>query len=141
MKTCDRFATLVERIPFSAQQREGMHEEVGPLTLPKSIALQRTERLVFLVALSLTLFAWLFHSFVALLNGLERPLALIGFATWRALPIRRVFQFFPRLSFPKIFLKERIQAGICLLLIKCAPFEPCIFGEPQVKYNRGYASL
>jgi DinB superfamily len=32
-QACERFATLVERIPISALQREGVHEEVGPMTL------------------------------------------------------------------------------------------------------------
>ena len=34
---CERFATLVERIPTSALQREGVHEEVGPMTLRQCI--------------------------------------------------------------------------------------------------------
>src|SRR6266487_3363021 len=33
----ERFATLVERIPISALGREGMHEEVGPMTLRQCI--------------------------------------------------------------------------------------------------------
>ena len=36
-QVCERFATLVERIPTSALQREGMHEEVGPITLRQCI--------------------------------------------------------------------------------------------------------
>ncbi len=32
-QACERFAALVERIPLSALQREGVHEEVGPMTL------------------------------------------------------------------------------------------------------------
>ena len=36
-QACERFATLVERIPTSALQREGMHEEVGPITLRQCI--------------------------------------------------------------------------------------------------------
>jgi hypothetical protein len=38
-KACERFATLVERIPISALQREGVHEEVGPMTLRRCIEL------------------------------------------------------------------------------------------------------
>jgi len=34
---CERFATLVERIPVSALQREGVHGEVGPMTLRQCI--------------------------------------------------------------------------------------------------------
>jgi DinB superfamily len=34
---CERFATLVERLPISALQREGVHEEVGPMTLRRCI--------------------------------------------------------------------------------------------------------
>jgi hypothetical protein len=106
-KACEHFAILVERIPISAQQQEGMHKEGGSLTLPKSIALQRTERIVFLVAHQFTLFfTQLFHPFIALFNGLERPLALIGFATWRALPIRKSISVFSRLPFPKKSLKS-----------------------------------
>ena len=33
----ERFAALVERIPLSALQREGVHEEVGPMTLHQCI--------------------------------------------------------------------------------------------------------
>jgi len=36
-QACERFATLVERIPISALQREGVHEEVGPMTLRRCI--------------------------------------------------------------------------------------------------------
>ena len=36
-RACERFATLVERIPTSALQREGVHEEVGPMTLRQCI--------------------------------------------------------------------------------------------------------
>ena len=36
-QACERFATLVERIPTSALQREGVHEEVGPITLRQCI--------------------------------------------------------------------------------------------------------
>ena len=36
-QACERFATLVERIPISALQREGVHEEVGPITLRRCI--------------------------------------------------------------------------------------------------------
>ena len=35
---CERFATLVERIPTSALQREGVHEEFGPVTLRQCLA-------------------------------------------------------------------------------------------------------
>ena len=34
---CERFATLVERMPTSALQREGVHEEFGPMTLRQCI--------------------------------------------------------------------------------------------------------
>ena len=34
---CERFAALVECIPTSALQREGVHEEVGPMTLRRCI--------------------------------------------------------------------------------------------------------
>ena len=36
-QACERFATLVESIPISALQREGVHEEVGPMTLRQCI--------------------------------------------------------------------------------------------------------
>ncbi len=36
-QACERFATLVERIPISALQREGVHEEFGPMTLRRCI--------------------------------------------------------------------------------------------------------
>jgi len=36
-QACERFAALVERIPTSALQREGVHEEVGPMTLRQCI--------------------------------------------------------------------------------------------------------
>jgi len=36
-QACERFATLVERIPLSALQREGVHEEFGPMTLRQCI--------------------------------------------------------------------------------------------------------
>ena len=36
-QACERFAVLVERIPTSALQREGVHEEVGPMTLRQCI--------------------------------------------------------------------------------------------------------
>jgi len=36
-QACERFATLVESIPTSALQREGVHEEVGPMTLRQCI--------------------------------------------------------------------------------------------------------
>ncbi len=38
-QACERFATLVERIPLSALPREGVHEEVGPITLRRCIEL------------------------------------------------------------------------------------------------------
>jgi len=38
-QACERFAILVERVPISALQREGVHEEVGPVTLRKCIEL------------------------------------------------------------------------------------------------------
>ena len=38
-QACERFATLVEHIPSSALQREGVHEEVGPMTLRRCIEL------------------------------------------------------------------------------------------------------
>ena len=36
-QACERFATIVERVPTSALQREGVHEEVGPMTLRRCI--------------------------------------------------------------------------------------------------------
>ena len=36
-QACERFAALVERIPTSALQREGTHEEFGPITLHQCI--------------------------------------------------------------------------------------------------------
>jgi hypothetical protein len=36
-QACERFASLVERIPTSALGREGMHEEVGSMTLRQCI--------------------------------------------------------------------------------------------------------
>ncbi len=36
-QACERFATLVESIPTSVLQREGVHEEVGPMTLRRCI--------------------------------------------------------------------------------------------------------
>src|SRR5260370_937663 len=38
-QACERFATLVERIPISALQREGVHHEHGPITLRRCIEL------------------------------------------------------------------------------------------------------
>jgi hypothetical protein len=38
-QACERFATLVERTPISALQREGVHEEVGQMTLRRCIEL------------------------------------------------------------------------------------------------------
>jgi hypothetical protein len=34
---CERYATLVESVPVSALQREGMHEEFGPMTIRQCI--------------------------------------------------------------------------------------------------------
>ena len=34
---CERYASLVERVPTSALQREGMHEEFGPMTIQQCI--------------------------------------------------------------------------------------------------------
>jgi hypothetical protein len=34
---CERFASLIERIPASALEREGVHEEFGPMTLRQCI--------------------------------------------------------------------------------------------------------
>jgi hypothetical protein len=36
-QACEHFAILVERIPISALQREGVHEEFGPMTLRQCI--------------------------------------------------------------------------------------------------------
>jgi hypothetical protein len=36
-QACERFATLVEHIPTSALQREGVHTEFGPITLRECI--------------------------------------------------------------------------------------------------------
>ena len=36
-QACERFATLIERIPTFALQREGVHAEVGPMTLRQCI--------------------------------------------------------------------------------------------------------
>ena len=36
-QACERFATLVKHIPISALQREGVHEEIGPMTLRRCI--------------------------------------------------------------------------------------------------------
>ena len=36
-QACERFAILVESIPTSALGREGVHEEVGPMTLRRCI--------------------------------------------------------------------------------------------------------
>jgi DinB superfamily len=38
-QACERFATLVEHISISALQREGVHEEVGPMALRRCIEL------------------------------------------------------------------------------------------------------
>jgi hypothetical protein len=35
---CERFASLIERIPVSALQREGVHEEFGSITLRQCIS-------------------------------------------------------------------------------------------------------
>jgi hypothetical protein len=37
-RACERFAGLVERVPFSALEQEGVHEEFGPITLRQCIA-------------------------------------------------------------------------------------------------------
>lgn len=37
-QACERFASLIERIPVSALGREGVHEEVGPMTLRQCIS-------------------------------------------------------------------------------------------------------
>ena len=34
---CERFASLIERVPVSALEREGVHEEFGPMTLRQCI--------------------------------------------------------------------------------------------------------
>ncbi len=36
-QACERYATIVERIPTSALQREGVHEELGPMTIRQCI--------------------------------------------------------------------------------------------------------
>ena len=36
-QACERFATVVERVPTSALQREGVHEEFGSMTLRRCI--------------------------------------------------------------------------------------------------------
>ena len=36
-QACEHFATLVERVPTSSLQREGVHEEFGPMTLRQCI--------------------------------------------------------------------------------------------------------
>jgi|SRR5579884_58054 len=36
-RECERFATLIEHIPASALQREGVHEENGPMTIRQCI--------------------------------------------------------------------------------------------------------
>jgi hypothetical protein len=35
---CERFASLIERVPVSALEREGVEEEVGPMTIRQCIA-------------------------------------------------------------------------------------------------------
>jgi hypothetical protein len=35
---CERFASLIERVPVSALEREGVHEEFGPMTIRQCIA-------------------------------------------------------------------------------------------------------
>ena len=35
---CERFASLIECVPVSALEREGLHEEVGPMTIHQCIA-------------------------------------------------------------------------------------------------------
>jgi putative hemolysin len=57
------------------------HIILGEL-VPKSIALQRTERTVFVVAHPLALFARLFHPFIVLMNGLGNAVVrLLGMQT------------------------------------------------------------
>jgi hypothetical protein len=36
-EACEHYAALVERVPASALQREGMHEEFGPMTIQQCI--------------------------------------------------------------------------------------------------------
>jgi hypothetical protein len=36
-QACERFASLIERVPFSSLEREGVHEEFGPITLRQCI--------------------------------------------------------------------------------------------------------
>ena len=38
-RECERFASLVERVPDSALEREGIHEEFGPMTIHRCISL------------------------------------------------------------------------------------------------------
>lgn len=35
---CERFASLIERVPVSSLAREGVHEEFGPMTIRQCIA-------------------------------------------------------------------------------------------------------
>ena len=35
---CERFASLIERVPVAALEREGVHEEIGPMTIRQCIA-------------------------------------------------------------------------------------------------------
>jgi hypothetical protein len=37
-QACERFASLIERVPVSALGREGVHEEFGPITLRQCIS-------------------------------------------------------------------------------------------------------
>ncbi len=57
----------------------GFHIVLGEL-VPKSIALQRTERVAFIVAAPLLIFARVFRPFIALMNGLGNSIVrLLGF--------------------------------------------------------------
>src|SRR5205085_6032040 len=38
-QACERFAALIQRVPDSALEREGMHEEFGPMTIRQCIVL------------------------------------------------------------------------------------------------------
>ena len=38
MQECERFASLIERVPVFALGREGVHEEFGPVTLRQCLA-------------------------------------------------------------------------------------------------------
>ena len=36
---CERFASLIERVPAAALEREGVHEEIGPITIRQCIVM------------------------------------------------------------------------------------------------------